>query len=93
MFLLMRLRQPAEYMSIEDTYAPMVHRINQAIRHRAVRPTEPIPPPADILVKYSLPPSELVSDSAQELSNLVRAADVKKGIILSVSHIYLSHIF
>jgi ATP-dependent DNA helicase 2 subunit 2 len=92
MILLMSPSQPAEYMSIEDTYAPMVHRVNQAVRHRAVRPTEPITPPADILIKYSLPPSDLVSDSAQELNNLVKAADVKKGMFPPLNPFCLSHV-
>jgi ATP-dependent DNA helicase 2 subunit 2 len=66
-------------MPIEDTYSPLVHRINQAIRRRAVQPDEAVTPPADILIKYSVPPPELVSESASELNKLVAAADVKKG--------------
>jgi ATP-dependent DNA helicase 2 subunit 2 len=66
-------------MPIEDTYSPLVHRINQAIRRRAVQPDEAVTSPADILIKYSVPPPELVSESASELNKLVAAADVKKG--------------
>ena len=66
-------------MSIEDTYSPILHRINQAIKRRAVRPGEPIPPPAEILIKYSQPPEELVKKSEENLSKLVAAANIKKG--------------
>lgn len=79
-------------MSIDDTYSPMLHRLNQAIRNKAVRPDEPIGPPAEILIKYSNPPSELVSDSAQQLSNLVKAADVKKGMLQIYDLLMTTHI-
>lgn len=72
--------KPSEYMPIEDTYSPILHRINQAIRRRAVRPDEPVQPPADILIKYSHPPEELVKNSEIQLSNLIAAANIKKGI-------------
>lgn len=71
--------EPTEYMAIEDTYSPIIHRINQGIRRRAGQPNEPVAPPADILVKFSNPPSELVSQSVTQLNNLINAADVKKG--------------
>lgn len=71
--------KPAEYMPIEDTYSPVLHRLNQAIRRRGIQPDEPVGPPADILTKYSTPPAELVSEAAPQLKKLVTAADVKKG--------------
>ena len=76
-------------MPIEDTYSPVVHRINQAIRRRGVQPNEAVPPPADILTKYSAPPPKLVSESASQLQKLVEAADVKKGKFLPL-HSHLS---
>lgn len=72
-------RNPTEYMKIEDTYSPVLHRIDQAVRWRAVHPNEPIPAPYDILIKYSNPPAELVNKSKRRLEKLVAAADVKKG--------------
>jgi len=71
--------QPTEYMTIEETYMPGLHRINQAIRTRAVQPDKPIEDPPEVLVKWSHPPSELVKKSAPKLQKLVEAADVKKG--------------
>lgn len=69
---------PAEYAPIEETYSPTVHRLNQAVRRRAVHPEEPVGPPAPILVKYSYPPPELVKSSKPKLDKLIAAADVKK---------------
>lgn len=66
-------------MPVEDTYSPVLHRINQAIKRRAVRPDEPVQPPADILIKYSHPPEDLVAQSKAKLSRLVAAANIKKG--------------
>ncbi|QSZ30883.1 hypothetical protein DSL72_000441 [Monilinia vaccinii-corymbosi] len=70
--------KPAEYMAIEDTFSPVLHRISQAIRRRAVKPDEGIPPPPDVLTKWSHPPSGLVEKSMTKLETLIKASDVKK---------------
>ncbi|KAL8714138.1 MAG: hypothetical protein Q9220_001866 [cf. Caloplaca sp. 1 TL-2023] len=67
-----------EYMPLTDTFSPVLHRIDQAVRWRAVHPTEPVPPPYEILTRYSRPPETLVSQSQQSLERLIAAADVKK---------------
>lgn len=69
-----------EYAKVEDTFAPLVHRINHVIRWRATHPdpTLQIPDPPDILKKYSVPPAELLAQAEQQLSALKKAADVKK---------------
>ncbi|KAL8790310.1 MAG: hypothetical protein Q9213_000662 [Squamulea squamosa] len=69
---------PSEYMPMTDTFSPVLHRIDQAVRWRAVHPTEPIPPPYEILVRYSNPPEGLVKQSKKRLEKLMAAADVKK---------------
>lgn len=66
---------------MSETYSPVLHRIDQAIRWRAVHPDEPIPPPHEILVKYSQPPEELVTGAKRKLEELVSAANVKKGTL------------
>jgi len=66
-------------MPIENTYSPILHRINQAIKRRAVRPDEPVQPPAQILIQYSQAPEDLVKKSEVQLSKLVAAANIKKG--------------
>ena len=66
-------------MPITDTYSPVLHRIDQAVRWRAVHPNEPVPPVYEILTKYSKPPEQLVAKAKRQLEKLVAAADVKKG--------------
>ena len=69
---------PAEYMNMSDTYSPVLHRIDQAVRWRAVHPTEPVPPPYEILTRYSNPPEDLVAGAKRKLEKLIATADVKK---------------
>ena len=71
--------KPAEYMAMTDTYSPVLHRIDQAVRWRAVHPTEPVPPPYEILTRYSKIPEELQVASQSQLAKLMKIADVKKG--------------
>ncbi|RAL59315.1 hypothetical protein DID88_006920 [Monilinia fructigena] len=70
--------KPAEYMEIEDTYSPVLHRISQAIRRRAVKPDEGISPPPEVLTKWSRPPAELIDKSMTNLETLIKTSDVKK---------------
>ncbi|KAI9837987.1 MAG: ATP-dependent DNA helicase II subunit 2 [Sarea resinae] len=70
--------EPTEYMPMEDTFSPVLHRIDQAIRWRAVHPEEAIPPPYDILTKYSKPPEGLLEKAHPSLDKIIAAADVKK---------------
>ena len=62
-----------------DTFSSVLHRIDQAVRWRAVHPEEPIPPPYDILTKLSKIPDDLEASSRIKLVKLTEAADVKKG--------------
>jgi ATP-dependent DNA helicase 2 subunit 2 len=66
-----------EYAAIEDTYSPFLHHLNSAIRFHAVHPTDPIPPPHDILTKYCHPPAELVEKAKNLLESVKECADVK----------------
>ena len=77
----MQASNPTEYMMVTETFSPILHRIDQAVRWRAVYPTEPIPPPYDILTKYSKPPQELQGKARRDLEKLIAAADVKRGKI------------
>lgn len=71
---------PDEYAKPEDTYAPLVHRINHIIRWRATHsdPTLTIPDPPEILKKYSAPPPELTERTNGTLEALISASAVKK---------------
>ncbi|KAJ0321121.1 hypothetical protein COL5a_009451 [Colletotrichum fioriniae] len=69
---------PSEYAAIDDTYNPIIHRINQAIRQRAVNPEGEIDPIPPILVRYAAPPEDLVEKSKSQIESLISAAQVKK---------------
>jgi ATP-dependent DNA helicase 2 subunit 2 len=71
--------EPEEYMALEDAFSPILHRIEQAKRWRAVRPMEPVLPVPEVLLKYSRQPEDLQQEAKPSLQKLVKAADVKKG--------------
>ncbi|KAL4906624.1 hypothetical protein BDW74DRAFT_150835 [Aspergillus multicolor] len=63
---------------IEDSFSPVLHRVNAAIRARAIHPNDPIPPPAKILTQFSQPPEDLLQNAERHLKKLMEVADVKK---------------
>lgn len=63
-------------------YNPTIHRINQALRARAVDPDAPIGPPAEILLRYSSPAEKLLEQAKTQIEALIEAAEVKKGTFL-----------
>ncbi|KAI9852654.1 MAG: ATP-dependent DNA helicase II subunit 2 [Thelocarpon superellum] len=70
--------QPVEYVAMQDTFSPVLHRIDQAVRWRAIHQATTVPPPTEILTRYSKPPPELVERNQIQLDELRAAADVKK---------------
>lgn len=71
--------EPCEYMKFEDTYSPLLHRVNQVIRWRATNEVyDKIPDPPEILLKYSAPPAELIESTEKQLDALKAAGDVKR---------------
>jgi len=77
--LVAHVSNATEYLKPEDTYSPLLHRINQVIAYRAVHPNKPIPPPSDMLIKYSHPPADLIKGSEKVRQKLIEAFNVKKG--------------
>ncbi|EEP80657.1 conserved hypothetical protein [Uncinocarpus reesii 1704] len=69
---------PLESMALEDSFSPLLHRIDQAIRWRAVRPTESLPPIPKILDKLSHFPERLIDKSQSSLKGLISVSAVKK---------------
>lgn len=65
-------------MPFEDTYNPTIHRINQAVRERAIYPDQDLTEPAPFLIQYQHPPSSLVANAEGKLEKLKSVADVKK---------------
>lgn len=70
--------KPAEYAPVDETYSPVLHHINQAIRHHAVHPSDPIPAPYEVLMKYSSPPEDLTKQAKPYLDAVMRTGNVKK---------------
>ena len=67
-----------EYATVDETFSPILHRINQVVRWRAVHPDEPLPPVHEILTKYDHSPENLLEASTDTLKKLIEASDVKK---------------
>ncbi|KAK5136407.1 hypothetical protein LTR08_003533 [Meristemomyces frigidus] len=67
-----------EYAVPDETYSPMLHRIAQVIKHRAIHPNEAPPAPYEILTRFSRPPDNLIAKTQRELDRVIKAADVKK---------------
>lgn len=78
-FSLTLTSNPTEYAPIDETFNPTIHRINQAVRHRAVHPDKPLQPAAEILLRYSNPPEDLIEQIKKQTNNLIKKADIKKG--------------
>lgn len=70
-----------EGLPIEDAFSPLLHRLDSAIRYRAVHPEDPILEPAERLTEFAHPSEDMVNKSKAHLEKLVSLADVKKGRI------------
>ncbi|RKF71388.1 ATP-dependent DNA helicase II subunit 2 [Golovinomyces cichoracearum] len=57
---------------------PVSHRINHAIRQRAISPNLPVSLPADDLLSWSKPPPDLISCTTHQLDRLIKVASVKE---------------
>ncbi|OQD77574.1 hypothetical protein PENDEC_c002G05822 [Penicillium decumbens] len=65
-------------LPIEQSFSPLLHRIDSAVRYRAVYPNDPILEPSVRLTKFAHPPEDLVKKSSRYLEKLISIADVKK---------------
>lgn len=79
MAILSLARGSAEYAPIEQTYSPSIHRINHAVRMRAVHPEKPVPETPRVLLRFSHPPKDLIERVQNRIDALVEAAEVKHG--------------
>lgn len=70
--------EPSEYVLVDETFSPVLHRIDQVVRWRAVHPDEDLPPVHEVLVKYEKPDSKLMEAAQQTLASLVEACGVKE---------------
>lgn len=72
-------RDTANDLPIDESYSPLLHRIESAVRYRAVHPNDPVLDSSDRLTKFAHPSEETVKKSKQYLDKLIVTADVKKG--------------
>ncbi|POR33208.1 ATP-dependent DNA helicase II subunit 2 [Tolypocladium paradoxum] len=68
----------AEYAPIDETYNPAVHRVNHAVKMRAVHTERPIPETPSVLLRFSSPPEDLIEKVQSRIDALVDVAEVKK---------------
>ena len=67
-----------EEMAMDDTFSPVLHTIEGAIKYRAIHPDREVPPKPEAFLAYSKRPEELQERSKDSLTRLIKAADVKK---------------
>lgn len=66
-------------LPIEDSFSPLLHRLETAVRYRAVHPNDPVLDSSGRLTKFDHSSEETVKKSKQYLDKLIATADVKKG--------------
>ncbi|VUC38105.1 unnamed protein product [Clonostachys rosea] len=71
--------EPSEYAPIEESYNPSIHRINHAVKNRAIHPDGSLPPIPPILLQFSTSPEDLLTKNKDVIEALIEASDVKKG--------------
>jgi ATP-dependent DNA helicase 2 subunit 2 len=59
-------------------YNPVIHRINQAIRQRAIYPDKPVVDTPENLLRFSRPPEALIDQAKPQIESLIDVAEVKK---------------
>ncbi|PHH63602.1 hypothetical protein CDD81_5694 [Ophiocordyceps australis] len=67
-----------EWAPIDETYNPAVHRVNYAVKTRAVHPDKPITDIPPVLLRFSSPPEALIAKAQSRIDTLVEMAQVKK---------------
>ncbi|KAK0389105.1 hypothetical protein NLU13_2680 [Sarocladium strictum] len=70
--------EPAEYASIDDTFNPAIHRINHAVKTRAIHPDGQVPSIPPLLLRFAAPPEDLIGKVQGRIDSLIQAAEVKK---------------
>lgn len=65
-----------------ECFNPSIHRINHAVKTRAVHPNQPLPEIPQTLLRFSAPAQDLIERVQTQIDGLVDAAEVKKGMPL-----------
>lgn len=72
-------REPADYCGIEESFNPSIHRVNHAVKTRAIYTNGSIPDIPPMLLQYQNPPQKLLEQVQSQVEALIDAAEVKKG--------------
>lgn len=67
-----------EILPMDDTFSPVLHTIESAIKHRAIHPDAPLAPKPALFDAYQGQPAHLQKQSNPSLDRLIKAADVKR---------------
>lgn len=67
-----------EILPMDDTFSPVLHTIEGAVKYRAVHPDKPLPPKPELFASYARQPEHLQEASKPALERLIKAGDVKK---------------
>ncbi|KAJ5163494.1 uncharacterized protein N7500_005324 [Penicillium coprophilum] len=70
--------EPTNDLPIDESFSPLLHRIESAVRYRAVHPSDPVLDPSERLTEFAHPSEEIVKNSKSHLERLMSTADVKK---------------
>ncbi|KAJ5773424.1 hypothetical protein N7457_008320 [Penicillium paradoxum] len=70
--------EPIEGLPIDESFSPFLHRLESAVRYRAVHPNDPVLEPSERLTEFAHPPEETVKKTKSYLERLMSTADVKK---------------
>ncbi|KGO71826.1 DNA helicase, ATP-dependent, Ku type [Penicillium italicum] len=71
--------EPTDDLPIDESFSPLLHRIEAAVRYRAVHPNDPVLDPSERLTEFAQPSEDMVKNSKSHLEKLMSIADVKKG--------------
>ncbi|KAM0346458.1 hypothetical protein ACHAPU_005523 [Fusarium lateritium] len=69
---------PVEYVPIDETFNPTIHRVNHAVKSRAVYPEKPVSDIPPTLLQFAQPPQDLLEKVQSKVDSLIEVADVKK---------------
>ncbi|KAJ5748451.1 uncharacterized protein N7511_010147 [Penicillium nucicola] len=70
--------EPTNELPIDESFSPLLHRLESAVRYRAVHPTDPVLDPSERLTQFAQPSEELIRKSKSYLERLISTADIKK---------------
>ncbi|OQD87132.1 hypothetical protein PENANT_c006G03625 [Penicillium antarcticum] len=70
--------EPTNELPIDESFSPLLHRLESAVRYRAVHPNDPVLDPSERLTQFARPSEELVRKSKSYLERLISTADIKK---------------